>query len=166
MDHPIQGLMQTAMENIRGMIDVNTIIGDAVEAPDGTVILPVSKVAFGFAAGGSEFNAPVGSGHKEKDNPPAGSSSSGQSSHPFGGGSGGGVSIVPIGFLIVHNGNIRLLSTDNQNQLYDRLIDMTPILMEKVQGMFKGDSHGGSDVSTPSRQSVPNPPPTPQGQAN
>ncbi|OFW74884.1 MAG: sporulation protein YtfJ [Alicyclobacillus sp. RIFOXYA1_FULL_53_8] len=164
MDHPIQGLMQTAMENIRGMIDVNTIIGDAVEAPDGTVILPVSKVAFGFAAGGSEFNAPAGSGHKDKDSTPAGSS--GQNSHPFGGGSGGGVSIVPIGFLIVHNGNIRLLSTDNQNQLYDRLIDMTPILMEKVQGMFKGDSPAGSDVSTPSRQSVPTPPPTPQGQAN
>jgi len=162
MDHPIQGLMQTAMENIRGMIDVNTIIGDAVEAPDGTVILPVSKVAFGFAAGGSEFNAPSNAG--PKDSTPAGSSN--QGSHPFGGGSGGGVSIVPIGFLIVHNGNIRLLSTDNQNQLYDRLIDMTPILMEKVQGMFKGDSHAGSEASMPPRQSAPSTPPTPQGQAN
>lgn len=135
MDHPIQGLMQTAMENIRGMIDVNTIIGDAVEAPDGTVILPVSKVAFGFAAGGSEFSETANKNGQAN-------AQSGQSgpAHPFGGGSGGGVSIVPIGFLIVHDGNIRLLSTDNQNQLYDRLIDMTPVMMEKVQSLFKGNN--------------------------
>ncbi len=55
MEHPISGLMQTAMSNIREMVDVNTIIGDPIEAPDGTVILPVSRVGFGFAAGGSEF---------------------------------------------------------------------------------------------------------------
>lgn len=55
-DHPIQGLMKTAMENLKEMIDVNTIIGDPVETPDGSVILTVSKVGFGFAAGGSEFN--------------------------------------------------------------------------------------------------------------
>ncbi len=54
-DHPIQGLMKTAMENLKEMIDVNTIIGDPVETPDGSVILTVSKVGFGFAAGGSEF---------------------------------------------------------------------------------------------------------------
>ncbi len=54
-DHPIQGLMKTAMENLKEMIDVNTIIGDPVETPDGAVILTVSKVGFGFAAGGSEF---------------------------------------------------------------------------------------------------------------
>ena len=55
-DHPIQGLMETAMENIKAMVDVNTIVGDAVETPDGTVILPISKVGFGFAAGGSDFH--------------------------------------------------------------------------------------------------------------
>ena len=56
-DHPIQGLMKTAMENLKQMIDVNTIVGDPVETPDGSVILTVSKVGFGFAAGGSEFNS-------------------------------------------------------------------------------------------------------------
>lgn len=144
MDHPIQGLMQTAMENIRGMIDVNTIIGDAVEAPDGTVILPVSRVAFGFAAGGSEFNEGAGKNGQ-------GNAQSGQATHPFGGGSGGGVSISPIGFLIVHEGNIRLLSTDNQNQLYDRLIDMTPMVMERVQSLFKGNSNNnqGQNLNPP-----------------
>jgi sporulation protein YtfJ len=130
MEHPIQGLMKTAMENIREMVDVNTIIGDPVETPDGTVILPVSRVGFGFAAGGSEFNA--------ADSGSSGSSGSGE--HPFGGGSGGGVSINPIGFLIVHGNNVRMLSTDNQNQLYDRLIDMAPVVVEKIQSMIKGNS--------------------------
>ena len=54
-DHPIEGLMKTAMESIKEMVDVNTVVGDAVEAPDGTVIIPISRVACGFAAGGSEF---------------------------------------------------------------------------------------------------------------
>ena len=84
-DHPIQGLMTTAMENLKEMIDVNTIIGEPVETPDGGVILTVSKVGFGFAMGGSEFS---------------GSSSSDEL--PFGGGSGGGVSITPIAFLVVN----------------------------------------------------------------
>jgi len=137
MEHPIQGLMQTAMANIREMVDVNTIIGDPVETPDGTVILPVSKVGFGFAAGGSEFNMSDGGGKAD------------ESAHPFGGGSGGGVSIVPIGFLIVHGNNVRLLSTDNQNQLYDRLIDMAPTFVDKIQSMFKGSQSTGATEPHP-----------------
>lgn len=138
MEHPIQGLMETAMSNIREMVDVNTIIGDPVETPDGTVILPVSRVGFGFAAGGSEFRTQDGHSNSQQTG----------SDMPFGGGSGGGVSIVPIGFLIVHGNNVRLLSTDNQNQLYDRLIDMAPSVLEKVQSMIKGsgdDQGGGRD---------------------
>ncbi|MCL6548738.1 MAG: GerW family sporulation protein [Alicyclobacillus sp.] len=130
MEHPIQGLMQTAMSAIREMVDVNTIIGDPVETPDGTVILPVSKVGFGFAAGGSEFQ--LGDG-------PGGNSTGGNgTAHPFGGGSGGGVNIVPIGFLIVQGGNVRLLSTDNQNQIYDRLIDLAPAVVDKIQSLLRG----------------------------
>lgn len=123
MDHPIQGLMQTAMSNLREMVDVNTIIGDPVETPDGTVILPVSKVGFGFAAGGSQFEGGDANGQGEGD-------------LPFGGGSGGGVSITPIGFLIVHGNNVRLLSADHQNQLYDRLIDLAPAMLERIQSLF------------------------------
>lgn len=128
MEHPIQGLMQTAMNSIREMVDVNTIIGDPVETPEGTVILPVSRVGFGFAAGGSEFQL--------NDQ---GSDAGG---HPFGGGSGGGVSIVPIGFLIVKGDEVRLLSADHQNQLYDRLIDMAPVVMERLQSLVKGGQSG------------------------
>ena len=84
-EHPIQGLMKTAMENLKEMVDVNTIVGDPVETPDGSVILPVSKVGFGFAAGGSEFDLDEqqqkGDFHSNGEN--------GQKL-PFGGGSGGG----------------------------------------------------------------------------
>lgn len=140
MEHPIQGLMKTAMENIREMVDVNTIIGDPVETPDGTVILPVSRVGFGFAAGGSEFQGQGGGKNASQQ------SADGQ--NPFGGGSGGGVSIIPIGFLIVKGENVRLLSTDNQNQLYDRLIDMAPAVVERVQSMFRGSgAHVPSEVN-------------------
>lgn len=141
MDHPIQGLMQTAMSSIREMVDVNTIIGDPVETPDGTVILPVSRVGFGFAAGGSEFNA---DGHS---NAPGG-----DAGNPFGGGSGGGVSIVPMGFLIVHGNDVRLLSTDNQNQLYDRLIDMAPAVVDRIQSMIRGSGGAGAQTQPVSVQ--------------
>ncbi|WP_018131945.1 GerW family sporulation protein [Effusibacillus pohliae] len=123
-DHPIQSLMQTAMENLKEMVDVNTIIGDAVETPDGSVILPISKVGFGFAAGGSEF---------EVDR--AGGGSGNGADFPFGGGAGGGVSITPIGFLVVSNGQVKLLSSEAPNQLYERLIDMAPQVIEKIQAM-------------------------------
>ncbi|SES62208.1 GerW family sporulation protein [Anaerobranca gottschalkii] len=127
-EHPIQGLMKTAMESIKEMVDVNTVIGDAVETPDGSVIIPVSRVGFGFAAGGTEFE--VGDhDHKEL---------------PFGGGSGAGVSVQPVGFLVVGNNQVRLLPVSN-NAIYDRLIDAVPQLMEKIQGMVKDNGNGNGN---------------------
>src|SRR5690554_1244018 len=97
-EHPIEGLMKTAMESIKEMVDVNTIVGDAVQAPDGTVIIPISRVSFGFASGGGEYNQY----HcKERNN----SSSSEEydegnaDKFPFAGGSGAGVSINPVAFM-------------------------------------------------------------------
>ena len=55
-EHPIEGLMKTTMNSLKEMVDVNTIIGDPVQSPDGLVIIPVSKISFGFASGGSEFS--------------------------------------------------------------------------------------------------------------
>lgn len=121
-DHPIQGLMTTAMENLKQMIDVNTIIGDPVETPDGSVILTVSKVGFGFAAGGSEFMM-----DKQAD----------ENKHPFGGGSGGGVSITPIAFLIVSSSGVKLLHLDENTHLYEKILDLAPQAVEKIQQMFK-----------------------------
>ncbi|WP_261133275.1 GerW family sporulation protein [Bacillus sp. Marseille-Q3570] len=128
-EHPIQGLMQTAMENIKEMIDVNTIIGDPVETPDGSVILTVSKVGFGFAAGGSQFSALGNSGQSRRE------SSEGES-HPFGGGSGGGVSITPIAFLIVNSSGVKTIHLDNSTHLYERLLDLAPQVVDRVQRMM------------------------------
>jgi sporulation protein YtfJ len=135
-EHPIQGLMSTAMENIKHMIDVNTIIGDPVETPDGTVIIPVSRVGFGFAAGGSEFEQAAHDKGKVNDSGPF------VNGHPFGGGAGGGVSISPMGFLIVGHGNVKLLSTEGTSQIYDKLAELVPSVMDKVQAMTKKGNQG------------------------
>lgn len=121
--HPIEGLMKTAMESIKEMVDVNTIVGDPVETPDGSVIIPISRVACGFAAGGGEFET-GGNGQKEQVMP------------GFGGGSGAGVSVQPVGFLVVGQGQVRLLPVDG-NALYDRIIDMTPQIINQIQTMVE-----------------------------
>ncbi|GAE89059.1 sporulation protein YtfJ [Acetivibrio straminisolvens JCM 21531] len=90
-EHPIQGLMSTAMESIKEMVDVNTIVGDAVQAPDGTVIIPISKVTFGFAAGGGEFASCCAVEGESEEGSEEGSKP--ESKFPFAGGSGAGVSI-------------------------------------------------------------------------
>lgn len=143
-DHPIQGLMTTAMESLKEMIDVNTIIGDPVETPDGSVILTVSKVGFGFAAGGSEFKL-------------EGSQSQGQgkdqgqsqgSSHPFGGGSGGGVSITPIAFLIVNSHGVKMLHLDESTHLYEKILELAPQAIDKIQHMFSKKDEGKQQNET------------------
>lgn len=138
-DHPIQGLMKTAMENLKQMIDVNTIIGDPVETPDGSVILTVSKVGFGFAAGGSEFK---GQGEGGKDSGGGGGDQQQQqqqqgSKLPFGGGSGGGVSITPIAFLIVSANGVKMLHLDESTHLYEKLLELAPQAVDKIQQMLK-----------------------------
>ncbi|MDP1421178.1 GerW family sporulation protein [Peribacillus simplex] len=139
-DHPIQGLMTTAMENLKEMIDVNTIIGDPVETPDGSVILTVSKVGFGFAAGGSEFMLDGDSS----------SSGQGQSKgQPFGGGSGGGVSITPIAFLIVNSNEVKMVHLDESTHLYEKILDLAPQAVDKIQQMF---NKNGNDNSSQNQQ--------------
>lgn len=130
-DHPIENLMKTAMESIKEMIDVNTIVGDPVETPDGSVIMPVSRVSCGFAAGGTDRQV-----DNKRDN---------ESPLPFGGGSGGGVSVQPVGFLVVGNNQIRLLPVDG-NLVVDRLIDLAPALLDKVQRIVE---HETSTTHTP-----------------
>jgi sporulation protein YtfJ len=135
--HPIEGLMKVAMEQITEMVNVNTVVGDPVETPDGSVILPISKVGFGFAAGGSEF---LGNGEHQND----GANMNKLDTHnsmvelPFGGGSGGGVSITPIAFLVVGQGGVKVVPLDNQTHILERLIDSAPQVVEKIQSMIKG----------------------------
>lgn len=122
--HPIEGIMYTALQGLKEMIDVNTIVGDAIPSPDGSVIIPISKVSIGFGVGGSEFeNRKV-----KKDN--------GDPNNMFGGGTGGGISLTPEAFLVVGNGKIRMISVTPQNGIYDRLLDIIPTAIDKVTEAF------------------------------
>lgn len=129
-NHPIEGLMLTAMSSIRDMVDVNTIIGEPIESIDGMTIIPISKVSFGFAAGGSEFTGETVDEYSKKDEE--------ELVHyrlPFGGGAGAGASINPVAFLVVQNGNARILPIEHTSCI-DRLLDYVPDLMERVNQML------------------------------
>lgn len=129
-EHPIEGLMQTAMNSIKDMIDVNTIIGDPIQASNGTVIIPISKVSFGFAAGGSEFTGETIDEYNKKDK-----DEQIQYRLPFGGGAGAGVSVKPIAFLVVQENVVKLLPIDHSNTL-DKILDYMPDLIEKANCMM------------------------------
>jgi sporulation protein YtfJ len=127
-EHPIENVMKTTMENLKEMIDVNTIVGDAVETAEGTVIVPISKVSFGFIAGGGEYKE---DGASKKAN---GNGSIGKRQRfcrwrrkemPFAGGSGAGVSVNPIAFLVVGEDKIKLLPVQ-YNSTVDRIVELVP----------------------------------------
>lgn len=127
MEHPIGSLMDTTMEKIKEMIDVNTIIGEPITSPDGTLIIPVSKVSYGFAAGGSDLPT-------KKENKDC-----------FGGGSGAGVTIQPVAFLTVYQDDVRLVSVDREEGTADKLVNMIPDVLKKVKGVFKKDKSESAD---------------------
>lgn len=128
-EHPIEGLMLTAMNSIKDMIDVNTIIGDPIQASNNIVVIPISKVCFGFAAGGSEFKGETVDAYKkqEKDEQI-------QYRLPFGGGAGAGVSLAPVAFLVIQGNVVKLLPVNHSTSL-DKLLDYIPDLFEKVNSM-------------------------------
>ena len=126
VEHPIEGLMVTAMNSIQDMIDVNTIIGEPIETSNNIIIIPISKVSFGFAAGGSEFKGETVDEYTKKDKEEAI-----QYRLPFGGGSGAGVSINPIAFLVVQDNKVKLLPVSHSSSI-DKLLDYVPELIEKA----------------------------------
>lgn len=129
-DHPIEGLMLTAMNSIREMVDVNTIIGEPIETSNNIIIIPISKVGFGFAAGGSEFKGETIDEYNRKDK-----EEQIQYRLPFGGGSGAGVSICPVAFLVVQANNVKLLPVSHSSAI-DRLLDYVPDLIEKTNSLL------------------------------
>ena len=129
-EHPIEGLMFTAMNSIKDMIDVNTIIGDPIQASNGIVVIPISKVSFGFAAGGSEFKGETVDEYNKKDK-----DEQIQYRLPFGGGAGAGVSISPVAFLVIQ-GNVVKLMPVNHSTSFDRLLDYIPDLFEKLNNIM------------------------------
>ena len=117
-EHPINGLMGVTMDKIRELVNSDTIIGEPVSLPDGTTILPVSKVTFGVATGGSDFAAK-------------------QSKELFGGGSGAGVTVAPVAFLLVTDGNVRTIQLADPNNSLERAITMLPELVDKLAALLK-----------------------------
>ncbi len=111
--HPIEGVMSTTMQKIKEMVDVNTIIGDPVTTPDGTTIIPVSKVSFGFASGGSDLPT---------NNP----------KQTFGGGGGAGITIQPLAFLVVHQGDVKLLQIATSSNTAEKIVNTVPDVIDKI----------------------------------
>ena len=116
-EHPINDLMDVTMEKIREMVDVNTIVGTRTTCADGATIIPISKVSYGFASGGSDLPAKV-----EKD--------------LFGGGSGAGISIQPVAFLVILNGEVKLMQLSIDASTPNALINLVPDVMEKISGFM------------------------------
>lgn len=127
--HPIEGLMQSAMKSIQDMVDVNTIIGDPIETSNNMVIIPISRVCFGFAAGGSEFNNGTMNEYKRKDK-----EEEAKYRLPFGGGSGAAVNITPVAFVVVMQDSIKILPIEHSSAI-DKLIDYVPDLIQKVSNI-------------------------------
>jgi len=121
-DRPIEGLMDTTLEKIRQMVDVNTVIGNPITAPNGTTVIPVSKVMYGFASGGSEFNPKKA---EEKN--------------LFGGGSGAGVTITPIAFIAITKDDVKLLNVTNFKDSQDIAVGTIPEVVDKILNFFKKD---------------------------
>ena len=129
-EHPIEGLMTTAMNSIQDMIDVNTIIGEPIETSNNIVIIPISKVSFGFAAGGSEFKGETVDEYRKREK-----EEEVQYRLPFGGGAGAGVSINPVAFLVIQGENVKLMPV-NYSSSIDKLLDYIPDLLDKTNNMI------------------------------
>ena len=129
-EHPIESLMMTAISSIQDMVDVNTIIGEPIESQNGITIIPISKVCFGFAAGGSEFSGEtIKEYNKKKEEEEI------EYKLPFGGGAGAGVSIHPVAFLVIQGENVKLMSVDHESCI-DKLLEYVPDLIQKMNEMF------------------------------
>lgn len=129
-NHPISDLVSSALENIRDMVDVNTIIGEPIIA-GGKTIIPISKVSFGFGAGGSEFAPKKEQSSKDQ------SAKDQQTENLFGGGSGAGVSIQPVGFLVVSDDDVKMIAASKIDNSVEKLVETIPVAFTKVSDFLK-----------------------------
>lgn len=119
--HPIESIMTTTMENIRDMIDVNTVVGEAITTADGSTVIPISKVCFGFVAGGGEYG-----GKKLAES----------AELPFAGGTGAGVTVQPMGFIVSTAGQVRMLPAEQDSPI-ERAIELVPQIMTLVRDVLE-----------------------------
>lgn len=125
---PISSLMQTTLENIKDMVDVSTVVGDALEVNIGTSVIPISRVCFGFVAGGGEYE---GADTKLKE-------LNETQSLPFAGGTGAGVSVQPVGFLVVTKESVKMLPAQN-TAAWERALSNLPQLIDDIRGLITGN---------------------------
>lgn len=131
MNHPIGELMQTAMASIKDMVDVNTVIGEPVTAMGGTTVIPISKVSFGYVTAGGDVTSQTKTRHTPDP-----------VDFPFAGGSGAGVSVQPVGFLVVSGDNVRMLSAQYPT-VADRVVELIPSVVEEVKSMLTKPAEDG-----------------------
>ena len=115
--HPIEEIMGVSMDKIREMVDINTIIGEPISSPDGTIIIPVSKVSFGFVSGGSDLPS--------------------QAADKFAGGAGAGVTVKPQSFIVIkRDGEVKLLEMGEKASHIESVVDALPDIVEKIKSML------------------------------
>ncbi|ADM70040.1 putative spore protein YtfJ [Paenibacillus polymyxa E681] len=131
-EHPLQSFFQTVKDNLNDMVNVNTTIGEPVVVSDGTMVIPVCKVSYGFAAGGREL---------EKHN-----QESVRVMPSFGGGMGGGASVTPLAIIIIGKMGVQTIYLDNSPTVYDRILDIAPHLLDQLHNLIKR-YHTGDDNS-------------------
>lgn len=131
----IKSLMETTLENIKASIDANTIIGDAIHT-ETTVVIPISKVTVGFGIGGGEYSkgyteTKTAKEEKVREQPDTN----------FAGGSAGAISVQPVAFVVVENGETRLMSLDNNINMVDNILTITPKVIEKIQKLSQNNKN-------------------------
>ena len=131
MEHPIQQLINDAMGKMREIVDSNTVIGTPIITREGTTILPVSKISFGFVSGGTDF-----ANEKQKD--------------LFGGAASSGASITPVGFLVIKGDSVKLIQLAENGRAVDRVLNMVPEVLDKVEGFISKDKKSDKVEKQPS----------------
>ena len=128
-ENPINKLLDVSLSNMNRLVDVSKVIGQPIRVDDSKIVIPVSKVTFGFGAGGSEFN----------NTTEVYDSEFGEDIFPFGGGSGGGVSIAPIGFLSLDNGRLNVLNIERENSLLEKVLNIIDDFIKPGKDYSKAD---------------------------
>lgn len=129
----IKSLMETTLETINGSIDANTIVGDPIQT-DTTVIVPISKITVGFGIGGGEYSKGYEECNKNDEK------LDNKNDTNFAGGSAGAISVQPVAFVVVENGETRLMSLDSNINLVDNILTVTPRVIEKIQKLSKNNA--------------------------
>ena len=115
-EHPINNLLDISLENITKMVDVSKIVGQPIRVDESNILIPVSKVVFGFGAGGSEFATKQGGKAYDIE--------LSEELFPFGGGSGGGINISPVAFLKISNGDMEIMNVEKNPTLTEKLLEV------------------------------------------